>query len=174
MHDSQNSVFALGKGHCGLMKCIYETGMESALKEARIALLCGEIPVGAAVYIDGMLVASAHNECERQKDPTAHAETLALKRALNALPDRRDIARAMLFVTLEPCAMCAGAAIQSGIDRIVFGAYNPYQGCAGSIYSLCEDSRLGKRIPCIGGVLEEACTDLLKDAFRMMRSSEGF
>ena len=141
--------------------------MEAALEEARAAAKAGEIPVGAVVCRDGEILASAHNEREALQDPTAHAEILALRRAAARLCSRR-LSGCTLAVTLEPCPMCAGAALAAGVREIVYGAYDPDKGCAGSVYALPEDPRLGS-IPCTGGVLEERCAGLLEAFFRQRR-----
>ena len=141
----------------------FEAAMRSALEEAEKALSEGEIPVGAALFRDGERIASAHNERESLCDPTAHAEMTAIRKAAEAL-GRRRLHDCTLVVTLEPCAMCAGAALAAGVKRIVFGACDPEKGCAGSLYALPEDPALGS-IPCIGGVMETECRKLLDDFF---------
>ena len=140
-----------------------EAAMHEALEEAGKALAEGEIPVGAVLFKEGERIASAHNEREAMRDPTAHAEMTAIRRAAQAL-GRRRLQDCTLTVTLEPCAMCAGAALAAGVKRIVFGAYDPEKGCAGSLYALPEDPALGS-IPCIGGVMEAECRKLLDNFF---------
>ena len=148
-----------------------EAGMAAALAEARLAGEAGEVPVGAAVFRDGEMLASAQNERERRQDPTAHAEILALRRAAETLRSRR-LRGCTLYVTLEPCAMCAGAAIAAGVERIVFGAWDPERGCAGSLYALPEDPALAA-IPCVGGAGDAACSGLLKSFFEKRRAERG-
>ena len=143
--------------------------MGKAIEQAKQALLCGDVPVGAVVVYEGSIVAFAHNEREKTGDPTAHAEVLAIRRAAEALR-RRRLDGCTLYVTLEPCPMCAGAIAMSGIDRVYFGAYDPRMGCAGSIYGLPEDPVLGTHVPCMGGVCEEACAALLTDFFAARRT----
>lgn len=137
--------------------------MREALLLARQAQLAGEVPVGAVVVCDGKIVARARNERETTGDPTAHAEVLALRRAAQALGTRR-LTDCTLVVTLEPCPMCAGAIVMAGVGEVLFGAYDPRCGCAGSLYDLPEDAAFGRVIPCSGGLLEAECRAVL-DAF---------
>jgi len=142
--------------------------MCEALVEAKLAALHGDVPVGAIVVHQGEIVARAHNEREMTGDPTAHAEVLAIRRAAKAL-GRRRLEGCTLYVTLEPCPMCAGAIAMSGIDRVYFGAYDPRMGCAGSVYALPEDPALGTHISCLGGVCEEKCAALITGFFAVRR-----
>ena len=112
--------------------------MREALVEARLAAVAGEMPVGCVIARDGEILARAHNECEARRDATAHAELLAIRRASAAAGDWR-LNRCTLYVTLEPCPMCAGAIVQARVGRLVYGAADPGQGCAGSLYRICED-----------------------------------
>ena len=130
--------------------------MREALKLAREAQMAGEVPVGAVVVCKEKIIACARNERETSGDPTAHAEVLALRRAAEALGTRRQEG-CTLYVTLEPCPMCAGAIVMAGIDAVFFGAYDPRCGCAGSLYDLPEDASFGQVIPCSGGLLEAEC-----------------
>lgn len=145
-----------------------EKMMRAALEEAKEALGEGEVPVGAVVVCGGKVIASAHNEREALCDPTAHAEVLALRRAAKKL-GRRRLSGCTLYVTLEPCPMCAGAIVMSEVDRVVFGAYDPQAGCAGSVYSLPEDPAFMRSIPCSGGLLEEECAEPLRAFFDSRR-----
>lgn len=145
-----------------------EKMMRAALEEAKEALGEGEVPVGAVVVCGGKVIASAHNEREALCDPTAHAEVLALRRAAKKL-GRRRLSGCTLYVTLEPCPMCAGAIVMSEVDRVVFGAYDPQAGCAGSVYSLPEDPAFMRSIPCSGGLLEEECAELMNAFFDSRR-----
>ncbi len=147
-----------------------ETFMRAALDQARLALERGEVPVGAAVVFEGRIVALAGNERERTKDPTAHAEILALRRASQVL-GRRRLYGCALYVTLEPCPMCAGAAAMAGVDSVVFGAYDARAGCAGSVYTLPEDPAFGARAVCEGGLLQEECIALLRAFFETHREN---
>ncbi|HEV2750397.1 MAG TPA: tRNA adenosine(34) deaminase TadA [Gemmatimonadales bacterium] len=143
-------------------------GMAAALDEARRAASSGEVPVGAVVFRDGVVVGRAHNESVARADPTAHAELLAVQRALEALPTDR-LTDCSLYVTLEPCAQCAGAIVLAKVGRVVFGAYDPKAGMAGSVDDLLRDPRLNHRVEVVGGIEAEACGGLLQTFFREQR-----
>ena len=145
--------------------------MREALKLAREAQMAGEVPVGAVVVCKEKIIACARNERETSGDPTAHAEVLALRRAAEALGTRR-LEGCTLYVTLEPCPMCAGAIVMAGIDAVFFGAYDPRCGCAGSLYDLPEDASFGRVIPCSGGLLEAECR-LALNAFFDLRDRKS-
>ena len=142
--------------------------MREAQKLAREAQMAGEVPVGAVVVCKEKIIARARNERETSGDPTAHAEVLALRRAAEALGTRR-LEGCTLYVTLEPCPMCAGAIVMAGIDAVFFGAYDPRCGCAGSLYDLPEDASFGRVIPCSGGLLEAECRLALNAFFDLRR-----
>lgn len=142
--------------------------MREALKLAREAQMAGEVPVGAVIVCEEKIIACARNERETSGDPTAHAEVLALRRAAEALGTRR-LEGCTLYVTLEPCPMCAGAIVMAGIDAVFFGAYDPRCGCAGSLYDLPEDASFGRVIPCSGGLLEAECRLALNAFFDLRR-----
>ena len=142
--------------------------MREELKLAREAQMAGEVPVGAVVVCKEKIIACARNERETSGDPTAHAEVLALRRAAEALGTRR-LEGCTLYVTLEPCPMCAGAIVMAGIDAVFFGAYDPRCGCAGSLYDLPEDASFGRVIPCSGGLLEAECRLALNAFFDLRR-----
>ena len=142
--------------------------MHEALVEARLAAEAGEMPVGCVIVRDGAIIARAHNECEALGDATAHAELLAIRRASAACGDWR-LNRCTLYVTLEPCPMCAGAIVQARVGRLVYGAANPDQGCAGSLYRICEDPAFPHFCPSDGGVLAEECEGLLSSFFARRR-----
>ena len=142
--------------------------MREALKLAREAQMAGEVPVGAVVVCKEKIIACARNERETSGDPTAHAEVLALRRAAEALGTRR-LEGCTLYVTLEPCPMCAGAIVMAGIDAVFFGAYDPRCGCAGSLYDLPEDASFGRVIPFSGGLLEAECSLALNAFFDLRR-----
>src|SRR5690349_24670790 len=142
--------------------------MAAALEEARRAAPMGEVPVGAAVFRDGVVVARAHNESVTRADPTAHAELLAVQRALAALETDR-LTDCTLYVTLEPCAQCAGAIVLAKVGRVVFGAYDDKVGMAGSVEDLLRHPRLNHRPEVIGGVDAETCGALLKEFFASRR-----
>ena len=142
--------------------------MAAALEEARRAASIGEVPVGAAVLREGTVVARAHNETVKRRDPTAHAELLAVRQALSSLQTDR-LSACTLYVTLEPCAQCAGAIVLTKVGRVVFGAYDPKAGMAGSVGDVLRHSGLNHRVEVIGGVEEEECGRLLQDFFRGRR-----
>jgi len=142
--------------------------MRLALAEARQALEADEVPVGAVAVADGRLIGRAHNQRELLRDPTAHAEMLALTQAAEAL-GRWRLTGVTLYVTLEPCAMCAGAMVLARIGRLVYGARDPKAGAVVSLYQLLSDERLNHRVPSDGGVLAEECGVLLQEFFRKRR-----
>ncbi|MFF8474875.1 tRNA adenosine(34) deaminase TadA [Streptomyces sp. NPDC015414] len=141
--------------------------MRLALEEARLAVEGGDVPVGAVLLSpDGTTVlAAGHNEREATGDPTAHAEVLALRRAAAKLGQWR-LAGCTLVVTLEPCTMCAGALVQSRVDRVVYGARDEKAGAAGSLWDVVRDRRLNHRPEVVEGVLAEDCARLLTEFFR--------
>ena len=143
-------------------------GMAEALEEARKAASTGEVPVGAVVGRDGVVVARAHNESVTRADPTAHAELLAVQRALAALETDR-LTECTLYVTLEPCAQCAGAIVLAKVGRVVFGAHDPKAGMAGSVEDLLRHPRLNHRPEVIGGIEAAACGEILQAFFRAQR-----
>ena len=145
-----------------------EEYMRMALDEARLAQLDGDVPVGAVIVHEGQAIARAHNEREAKDDPIAHAELLAMQRAARTL-GRRRLDGCTMYVTLEPCPMCAGAIALSGLDAVYFGAYDPRMGCAGSVYDLPGDRTLGACVPCMGGLLEDECLALLRGFFAEKR-----
>lgn len=142
--------------------------MRLALEEAKKAFDEDEIPVGAVIVRDGQVVARAHNLREQTGDPTAHAELLAIRAAAQALGTRR-LQGCTLYVTLEPCPMCAGALVMACVNRCYFGARDERQGCVESIYALTNDPAFYHRLPCVGGVLENECAELLKRFFAKRR-----
>jgi tRNA(adenine34) deaminase len=147
-----------------------ERHMRLAMAEALCAPKHGDVPVGAVVVrrADGTVLAAAHNERERRQDPTAHAEVLALRSAAAALGSWR-VLEATLYVTLEPCAMCAGAIILARVPRVVFGCADPKAGAAGSVLSLLDVPALNHRPEVLGGVLGAECAADLRGFFRARR-----
>ena len=145
-----------------------QTGMQAALLEAGRAAGRNEIPVGAVVMRGGSVVAAAHNETEQRHDPTAHAELLVIQRATSALGSDR-LTDATLYVTLEPCAQCAGAIVLAKVGRLVFGAYDDKAGMCGSVGDIVRHPRLNHRVEVQGGVLETECAALLLDFFQQRR-----
>ncbi len=144
------------------------SGVEVALEEARRAASIGEVPVGAAVLRDGAMVVRAHNETVGRRDPKAHAELLAVQRALSLLQTDR-LSDCTLYVTLEPCAQCAGAIVLAKVGRVVFGAYDPKAGMAGSLGDVLRHSGLNHQVEVIGGVEEEESSELLRAFFEARR-----
>ena len=142
-----------------------DAAIGAALDVARSALTVGEVPVGAVVLdASGAVIASAHNERETSDDPTAHAEVLALRRAGAALRSWQ-LSGCTLAVTLEPCTMCAGASVLARVERVVFGAWDPKAGAAGSLWDVVRDRRLNHRPEVVAGVREAECSALLADFF---------
>jgi len=141
-----------------------DEAMVLALAEARAALAHHDVPVGAVVLVDGEVVAARHNQREELADPTAHAEVLALRDAASAIGSWR-LTSATLVVTLEPCPMCAGAAVAGRVGRIVYGAADLKAGACGSLYNLCDDPRLNHRCDVVHGVRAEESTALLAAFF---------
>jgi tRNA(adenine34) deaminase len=151
-----------------------ETYMRLALEEARAARDEGEVPIGAVVVCDGAVVARAHNRRENDRDPTAHAELLAIRAAAGSL-ERWRLSDCTVYVTLEPCPMCAGAMHQARIARLVYGAPDPKAGAVGTLYDLSDDERLNHRFDVTTGVLADESAALLKAFFgRLRRDGGGF
>ncbi|HUF27203.1 MAG TPA: tRNA adenosine(34) deaminase TadA [Gemmatimonadaceae bacterium] len=146
--------------------------MDEALAEATAARDAGEVPVGAVIVREGELIASAANRMVRDRDATAHAEMLVLRAAASVVGDWR-LTGCTLYVTLEPCAMCAGAIVLSRVDRVVFGAWDPKAGMAGSIQDLLRHPRLNHRPQVRAGVRETEAGALLSDFFRARREASG-
>ncbi len=138
--------------------------MEIALAQAQEAFRRGEIPVGAALIKGDRVLAVSGNRCEELKDATAHAEILALREAGRILGGWR-LDGSTLYVTLEPCPMCAGALVQARVGRLVYGATDPKGGAAGTLYDIVQDERLNHRLEVTAGVLEERCAEMLKEFF---------
>jgi tRNA(adenine34) deaminase len=146
-----------------------EKFIRNALDLARDAMRRNEVPVGAIVVSGGAIVAAATNRTVRDQDPTAHAELLAIREA-SAKLERWRLDDCTLYVTLEPCAMCAGAIVLARMKRVVFGAWDEKAGMAGSVGDLLRHPRLNHRPEVIGGVLEAECAQLLSDFFRQQRA----
>lgn len=142
--------------------------MAEALREARAAFEEGELPVGCVIVKGGEIIARGRNCRERLLDPAGHAEISAIRAAAAYLGDWR-LSECEMYVTLEPCPMCAGAISQARIKRLYFGAYDPAQGCAGSVYRIPEDPAFGHFCRCEGGVMEAECRALLDDFFQNVR-----
>jgi tRNA(adenine34) deaminase len=147
-----------------------ERWMRLALAEARAAERLGEVPVGAVIVRDEALVATGHNLTHTRQDPSAHAEMVAIRRAAEAIGHWR-LLDCTLYVTLEPCAMCAGAIVLARVPRLVFGAVDPKAGMCGSLDNLVQDARLNHRVELRAGVLEAECGDVLRAFFRARRTA---
>ena len=141
--------------------------MEAALTEARLAAACGETPVGAVIVRGGEIVAGAHNTTEANSEPSFHAELSALRQAAEAL-GRRELSDCVLYVTMEPCPMCAGACLLYRIGAVAFGAYDTRAGAFGSKCDLGSGA-FGPTVPAVGGIMEEECAALLTGFFRDIR-----
>ena len=142
--------------------------MAVALEEARRAMEAGEVPVGAVMVYGGEVIAQAHNRREGFQDPTAHAEMLALREAARKL-GRWRLTGATMYVTLEPCAMCAGAMVLARLDRLVYGCDDPKAGACGSIFDIIREPGLNHRVEVVSGVFEKESQSLLKDFFKDRR-----
>jgi tRNA(adenine34) deaminase len=158
----------IGKFHSPAA-AFHAQAMEVALEEARQAERHGDVPIGAAIYRDGELLARAGNERELRKDPTAHGEVLAIRAAAERLGGWR-LPGTTLYVTLEPCAMCAGAIVLARIPTVVFGAPDPKAGAAGSVLDVLAEPALNHRPQVIHGVREEECAAVLRQFFARRRS----
>ena len=146
--------------------------MESALREAEQALKRKEVPVGAVIVHNGRIIGKGYNQIESLQDPTAHAEMIAITAAATSLGSRR-LDNCTLYVTLEPCAMCAGAIVLARVPRLVFGAYDPKAGACGTLLNIVQDNRLNHRAELAGGVLQERCGGLLSLFFQQIRTDGG-
>ena len=147
-----------------------ERRMEEALRLAQRAAEAGEVPVGAVIVREGRVLGRAHNQVETLHDATAHAEMIAITQAAEALENWR-LEGAEIYVTLEPCPMCAGALVNSRVSRIIYGADDPIAGACGSVFNIVNEKRLNHRIPVVKGVLAERCGELLKSFFRARRQA---
>lgn len=145
-----------------------EQFMQEAISEALKAKQIGEVPIGAVIVVDNQIVSRAHNLRESEQRSIAHAELLAIDEACKMTGSWR-LEDAVLYVTLEPCPMCAGAIVLSRVKKVVFGAYDPKGGCAGTLMNLLDDERFNHQSEVIGGVLENECGELLSQFFRDLR-----
>ena len=148
-----------------------ESFMQLALAEARASLEHGDVPIGAVIVHEGEVIARAHNQRELLQDPTAHAEIIALTQAASAMGTWR-LTGCVLYVTLEPCVMCAGALVLARIARLVYGADDPKAGACVSLYRIPEDERLNHRLPVTAGVLAGECSEILRGFFRTRRREQ--
>jgi tRNA(adenine34) deaminase len=147
-----------------------ERWMEFALREAEQAFKRKEVPIGAVIVRDGRIIGKGYNQIESLKDPTAHAEIIAITAAATYVGDRR-LEQCTMYVTLEPCPMCAGAIVLARLPRLVFGASDPKAGACGTLYNIPQDERLNHCVEVVGRVLEERCGQLLKDFFVKVRGN---
>jgi tRNA(adenine34) deaminase len=148
-----------------------EHWMKAALAEAEKALELGETPVGAVIVRDRRIIGRGGNRVETLHDPTAHAEILAIGAAAETTGYER-LVEAVMYVTIEPCPMCAGAIVLARVPRLVFGAPDLKAGACGSLYNICRDTRLNHTVDVVSGFLEEECTFLLKNFFRSLRGQK--
>ncbi|EGK10194.1 tRNA adenosine(34) deaminase TadA [Kroppenstedtia eburnea] len=146
----------------------YDQWMMEAIREAEQAEAKGEVPIGAVLVREGEIIGRGHNLRESHQDPTAHAEMIAIREAARLLGGWR-LAGCELYVTLEPCPMCAGAILLSRLDTLIYGAYDPKGGCAGTLMNLPRDDRFNHQVEVVGGILEQECGELLRDFFRKLR-----
>lgn len=142
--------------------------MQLALRESEKAFTAGEVPIGAVIVVDGKVISQAHNMKETWLDPTAHAEVVAIRKACKAL-DRWRLSGATMYVTLEPCPMCAGAIVQSRIERLVYGVKDPKAGAVDSLFNMLQNDALNHQLIVKSGVLAEECGQVLKDFFQKKR-----
>lgn len=146
----------------------HEYWMEIAYKEAEISMKRKEVPVGAVIIYEGTVIGKGSNQIEMLQDPTAHAEMIAITAAVSHLGNRR-LENCTLYVTLEPCPMCAGAIVLARIPLLIFGAYDPKAGACSSLYTITNDTRLNHRVHTIGGIMEAKCGGIIKEFFRTQR-----
>ncbi len=147
-------------------------GMQLAIREANIALKEDEIPIGSVVIKNGQVIGRGYNQREQLKDPTAHAEMIALTSASNTIGNWR-LTDCELYVTKEPCPMCAGAIMNARISFVGFGVYDDQAGCCGSLYQLCREPRFNHQSIVQGGILEDECRELLNRFFEKRRNQEN-
>ena len=148
-----------------------EAWMRHAIDEAKLAEEKGEVPVGAIIVHDGQIIGRGHNERELSQDPTTHAEMIAIRQAAKALGSWRLI-DTTLYVTLEPCPMCAGALVNARVPRVVWGCNDPKAGATETLYTIGSDARLNHRFDCVGGVLRDECSALLTGFFSSIRAKD--
>ena len=142
--------------------------MQSALEQARIAESLGEVPIGAVIVRDNQVIATGYNRRIIDSDPTAHAEIIAIRSAARAIGDWR-LSGCTLYVTLEPCPMCAGAIVLARIDRLVYGASDPKAGAVKTLYKICSDERLNHRVEIVSGILRDECARIISEFFQNRR-----
>ena len=149
----------------------HEKWMKAAFREAEKAFAQDEIPIGAVVVQNGQIIGRGYNQCESLIDPTAHAEIIAITSAANTIKDWR-LKDCQLYVTKEPCPMCAGALVNARINMVIFGMYDEKEGCCGSLYQLCRDNRFKHQLTVKGGIMEDACTLIIQEFFKKQREKD--
>jgi tRNA(adenine34) deaminase len=149
----------------------HERWMEFAFKEAELGYKRNEVPVGCVIVQNNRIIGKGHNQIETLRDPTAHAEIIAITAAATQIDNHRIEGSAM-YVTLEPCPMCAGAIVLARIPLLVYGAADPKAGACGTLYNIVQDKRLNHRVDLVKGVLESKCAAILKEFFANLRTSE--
>ena len=145
--------------------------MKAAFREAEKAFEQDEVPIGAVVVQNGQIIGRGYNQCESLIDPTAHAEIIAITSAANTIKDWR-LKDCQLYVTKEPCPMCAGALVNARINMVIFGMYDEKEGCCGSLYQLCRDNRFKHQLTVKGGIMEDACTLIIQEFFKKQRKKD--
>ena len=145
--------------------------MKVAFREAEKAFEQDEVPIGAVVVQNGQIIGRGYNQRESLIDPTAHAEIIAITSASNTIKDWR-LKDCQLYVTKEPCPMCAGALVNARINMVIFGMYDEKEGCCGSLYQLCRDNRFKHQLTVKGGIMEDTCTLIIQEFFRKKRKKD--
>ncbi len=148
----------------------HEKWMEFAFREAEQAYKRKEVPIGAVIVHNGRIIGKGYNQVETLRDPTAHAEIIAITAAAGQLSNHR-LTGSTLYVTLEPCAMCAGAIVLARIDTLVYGASDPKAGACGTLFNIVQDQRLNHRVELVQGILEPKCGGILKEFFSAVRTN---
>lgn len=154
---------------CADQEAIDQKYMREAIKQAKKAYTLEEVPIGCVIVYDGKIIGRGYNRRTIDKNPLAHAEIQAIRKASRKMGDWR-LEDCTLYVTLEPCQMCAGAIVQARIPEVIIGCMNPKAGCAGSIYNLLQEPAFNHQVSLFKGVLEEECSQMLKDFFRSLRT----
>lgn len=150
----------------------YEKYMKEAVRQAKKALVLDEVPIGCVIVYDGKIIARGYNRRNTDKSTLAHAEIIAIRKASRKMGDWR-LEGCTMYVTLEPCQMCAGAIVQARIPKVVIGSMNPKAGCGGSVLNLLEETRFNHQAEVVRGVLEEECSAMLTDFFRELRKKKN-
>ena len=149
----------------------HEKWMKAAFREAEKAFEHDEVPIGAVVVKNEIIIGRGYNQCESLNDPTAHAEIIAITSAANTIKNWR-LKDCQLYVTKEPCPMCAGALVNARINMVVFGMYDEKEGCCGSLYQLCRDIRFKHQLTVKGGIMEDPCTLIIHEFFKKQRNKD--